>query len=125
MIMKFNRETILLMLFMSLAMARPGLRSEVPQLGAEINGDNLWDFCNRRRETLLLVENIFYNYRIIVSAVIIFIGLFLCFLGKKSVKVRFACAFVNHQFNMFICGFCAGGIPTLIIATDLLKNMEA
>ena len=85
--MKFNRETILLMLFMSLAMARPGLRSEVPQLGAEINGDNLWDFCNRRRETLRLVENIFYNYRIIVSAVIIFIGLFLCFLGKKSVKV--------------------------------------
>lgn len=75
------------MLFMSLAMARPGLRSEVPQLGAEINGDNLWDFCNLRRGTLLLVENIFYNYRIIVSAVIIFIGLFLCFLGKKSVKV--------------------------------------
>lgn len=124
-IMKFNRETILLMLFMSLAMARPKLRSEVPQLGAEINGDNLWDFCNRRRETLLLVENIFYNYRIIVSAVIIFIGLFLCFLGKKSVKVAICLRILNHQFNMFICGFCAGGIPTLIIATDLLKNMEA
>ena len=110
---------------MSLAMARPGLRSEVPQLGAEINGDNLWDFCNRRRETLLLVENIFYNYRIIVSAVIIFIGLFLCFLGKKSVKVAICLRILNHQFNMFICGFFAGGIPTLIIATDLLKNMEA
>ena len=26
---------------------------------------------------------------------------------------------------MFICGFIAGGIPTLVIATDLLKNMEA
>ena len=45
-IMKFNRETILLMLFMSVAMALPGLRSEVPKLGDEINGDNLWDFCN-------------------------------------------------------------------------------
>ena len=44
--MKFNRETILLMLFMSVAMALPGLRSEVPKLGDEINGDNLWDFCN-------------------------------------------------------------------------------
>ena len=44
--MKFNRETILLMLFMSVATALPGLRSEVPKLGGEINGDNLWDFCN-------------------------------------------------------------------------------
>lgn len=106
-IMKFNRETILLMLFMSLAMARPGLRSEVPQLGAEINGDNLWDFCNRRRETLLLVENIFYNYRIIVSAVIIFIGLFLCFLGKKSVKVAICLHIfkpsVQHVYLRILC----------------------
>lgn len=38
------------------------------------------------------MEDIFYNYRIIVSAVIIFIGLFLCFLGKKSVKVDFGSA---------------------------------
>ena len=92
------------MLLMSAAMALPGLRSEEISFRNDINGDNLWDF----------LEDIFYNYRIIVSAVIIFIGLFLCFLGKKSVK-----------FNMFICGFIAGGIPTLVIATDLLKNMEA
>ena len=63
--MRFYRETFLLMLLMSVAMALPGLRSEEISFRNEINGDNLWDFC---------------------------CFLFLCFLGKKSVKVDFGSA---------------------------------
>ena len=37
---------------------------------------------------LSLVEKIYNDYKIIVNGVIIFIGLFLCFLGLKSVVVR-------------------------------------
>lgn len=77
------------MLLMSIAMARPGLRSEVLGFESNINGDNLWDFCNLGRGESPLVEEIIFEYRIIVSAITIFIGLLLCFFGKKSVKVAF------------------------------------
>ena len=38
---------------------------------------------------LSLVEKVYNDYKIVVNGVIIFIGLFLCFLGLKSVVVRF------------------------------------
>ena len=34
-----------------------------------------------------LVEMVYNDYKIIVNGVVVIIGLFLCFLGKKTVKV--------------------------------------
>ena len=84
-------------------MSYPSLRSEWKEPFLSSSEDNLWDF----------IEKVYNDYKIVVNGVIIFIGLFLCFLGLKSVV-----------FNMFLCGFLAGGVPTFVIATELLSNTE-
>lgn len=40
-------------------------------------------------DSLVVVEKVYSDYKIIVNGVVILIGLFLCFLGKKTVKVLF------------------------------------
>ena len=79
------------------------LRAEVDSTVSGISGGNLWDF----------IEKVYNDYKIIINGIVILIGLFLCFLGKKTVK-----------FNMFVCGCIAGAAPTFAIATDLLSGFE-
>ncbi|KAK8807938.1 hypothetical protein WA588_006425, partial [Blastocystis sp. NMH] len=101
--MKRSHLLIVLLCTMALGMALPSLREELPYVSDILDEQNLWDF----------LEKIYSQYKIIVNGVIILIGLFICFLGLKSVV-----------FNMFLCGFLAGGIPTFAIAIQLLANMQ-
>ncbi|KAK8827861.1 hypothetical protein WA556_004493 [Blastocystis sp. ATCC 50177/Nand II] len=95
---------MLLLGCLSIAVASPSLRLEEMLVDSKMDEQNLWDF----------IENVYNNYKIIINGVVIALGLFLCFLGKKSVK-----------FNMFVCGLLAGGIPTFVLATDLLNGSMA
>lgn len=51
---------------------------------------------------LSLVEKVYNDYKIIINGIVILIGLFLCFLGKKTVKVVFHCRML---FLSLICLF--------------------
>ena len=41
-------------------------------------------------DALFLVEKVYNDYKIIINGIVILIGLFLCFLGKKTMKVDFS-----------------------------------
>lgn len=88
----YNMKASILLMILACALSydsyASNLRLEMDPLYAPIEGGNLWEFSSVSHHALFLVEMIYNDYKIIVNGVVVIIGLFLCFLGKKTVKVR-------------------------------------
>lgn len=88
-IMKRIQFALLLLGCLSIATASSNLRIEEVYTEFTTDEQNLWDFSKYEGRSWYLVEKVYNNYKIIINGFVIALGVFLCFMGKKTVKVGF------------------------------------